>query len=336
MNNIRKKLLKKFIGESYYYVAITKKSIIVVCLIIFFILLTSAGTFAYSQGKLQPFLSKTAIWLYEKPLIGTYIQAKWLPTDYILSQVLPMKGYQTKITLGDIVQKMVAAGIIDPQKLNETYKARGGTPREMKELLSKPSHTPILVTKETSSWLINILWPLGLSNKMVINEKSPIAGKDVGNFASTGGWTLGKEENGGAYFNSVELIQLSQNQEQRVKALADSIYRPCCNNSSFFQDCNHGSAALALIELGVAQGLRDDEIYKTLLVFNSFWFPQNYTETALYFQYAKNTVWDDIDPKLLLSKEYSSASGWIASVDIPAQKIPNLLPALQSGGGCSV
>jgi hypothetical protein len=169
---------------------------------------------------------------------------------------------------------------------------------------------------------------------MTINERSPIAGKNVGKFASTGGWSLGKQANGGVYFNSVKLIPLSQQQEKRVQKLAETIYRPCCNNSAFFQDCNHGSAALALVTLGVAQGLSDKEIYKTVLRFNSFWFPYNYTTTALYLQRAKNLFWEDVDPKLLLSKDYSSISGWMANVYTPAKKIEGLLPETQGGGSC--
>ncbi len=343
-NNIRKiekevieKLIQPEKSDDYVYISISKKNILLFLLIplLLLIIALSFNYFTASELK-QNLFEKSAIWLYEKPLIKKYIPAKWLPKEYILAQVLPEKGYQTKISLGDIGKQMVAAGVIDIQKLEEIYKNRGGIPKEMKKLLTESSNKPLLVTKENSAWLINILWPLGLSNKMVINEKSPIAGQNVGSYASTGGWTLGKEQNGGAYFNTLELIKLTPNQEKRVVEIAENIYRPCCDNSSFFQDCNHGSAALGLIELGVAQGLSNEEIYKTVLVFNSYWFPQNYTETALYFQYAKNQVWNDVDPKLLLSKAYSSFSGWLLNVNKPAQKIPGLLPPAQSGGGCSV
>lgn len=57
---------------------------------------------------------------------------------------------------------------------------------------------------------------------------------------------------------------------------------------------------------------------------------------AFYFQIAKNKVWNDIDPKIILSKEYSSLSGWMKNVNTPAQNIPGLIPPTESGGGCSV
>lgn len=331
------KLLPHEKSDDYIYISLSKRSILFF-LLIPFILLTIALSFNYllTPELKQNFLGNTAVWLREKPLIKKYIPAKWLPKDYILNQVLPEKGYQTKLSFGNIGLKMVQAGVIDIQKLEEIYKNRGGIPKDMKKLLTEPSNMPILVTKENSAWLINILWPLGLSNRMLLNEQSPIAGENVGNYASTGGWTLGKEQNGGVYFNTLRLIELTPEQEKRVVAIAESIYRPCCNNSSFFQDCNHGSAALGLIELGVAQGLTDEEIYKTVLVFNSYWFPQNYTEMAFYFQHAKNKVWNDIDPKIILSKEYSSLSGWMNNIHTPAQNIPGLIPPTESGGGCSV
>ncbi len=318
------------------YITFSKRKVLFVIVVLFLLLVISVLRFLPPSSFIQTKFGTVAIAIHTVPLLGKYIPARWLPKAYIEKQVLPPEGFQTKLTLGDLGKKMVEAGVIDRKKLEESYKGRGGVPKEMKQLLTKGSDKAFVVTKENSTWIINVLWPLGLSNKMVLNEKSPIAGKDVGNFASTGGWTLGNEETGGAYFNTLKLIQLSQKEEKRVKALADSIYRPCCDNSSFFQDCNHGSAALALTELGVAQGLSDGEIYKTVLVFNAFWFPQNYTETALYFQYEKNKAWNDIDPKQLLSKEFSSISGWLANVDTPARKIPGLLPKIQGGGSCSV
>lgn len=332
----RKKGITPEIKEDYIYIPINKKKLsFLVIPLIFFLALLLLNVFIKPEVK-QSLVNKSAMWLYEKSVTRKFVQAKWLPKDYILSQVLPKDGYQTKLSLGSIGPQMVRAGVIDMQKLEELYKNRGGIPQDMKEMLRGASNTPIRVTQENSAWLLNILWPMGVANKMAINEKSPIAGENVGRFASTGGWTLGLEQNGGAYFNTLKLITLTPAQEKRVLKLGESIYRPCCDNSSFFQDCNHGSAALALIELGVAQGLSDKEIYKAVLVFNSYWFPRNYTETALYFQAAKNQIWNDVNPKIILAKEYSSISGWSTNIDTPAQQIPGLFPPAQSGGGCSV
>ena len=117
-----------------------------------------------------------------------------------------------------------------------------------------------------------------------------------------------------------------------VWRIASRTYRPCCDNSTFFQDCNHGSAALAVIALGVAQGLSDDAIYRTLLAFNSYWFTATYVETALYINVVKGTDWSGVDPSLVLSRRYSTASGWQRNVHVRAVKVPNLLPKAEDQG----
>lgn len=279
-------------------------------------------------------LNETNLALGDLPVFNMIIPSQRVITQRITEQVLPKNGFQTKVYLGDTITKLVSYEVIDKQKIEDLYKNRGGLAYWQKDILNKPSKKPLVVNSENAIFLVDILWPIGLANKMEINNQSPVAGKDVNNFASTGGWSLGREESGGTYFNKYDIIPLTPTQEAHVKYLADHIFRPCCNNSTFFQDCNHGSAALALIELGVAQKLTDEDIYKTALEFNSFWFPQNYVETALYLKRVKGTDWKNIDPKLVLSKPYSSIGGWVANVDIPARKIPDLLPQVAGGGSC--
>lgn len=253
---------------------------------------------------------------------------------FVSEEVNPTKGIQTKIILGDAVPKMVALGIIDMDKIKALYKNRGGIPPEEMKMLTEPSNVPLTIKAGNAVWLVNLLWPLGLANKMDVNNQSPVAGANVNGYASTGGWSLGQAATGGGYFNKYTLVPLTPAQEQRVLQLAQSTYRPCCDNSSFFQDCNHGSAAMAIIELGVSQNLSDADIYQTLLAFNSFWFPQNYVETALYFNIVKGVDWKGVDPKTILGKDYSSLSGWTKNVDTPVQKIPGLIPQSQNGASC--
>ncbi len=252
----------------------------------------------------------------------------------VFEEINPKNGFQSKIQLGDIVPKLVSYGVIDMTKMQNLYQGRGGIPKEEMELLTKASNKPLVISASNANWIVNLLWAIGLSNKMEINKESPIFGPDLNNFASTGGWNLGKEDSGGAYFNKYSLIPLNSSQQKRVKMIAENTYRPCCNNSTFFQDCNHGSAGMAIIELGVSEGLSDDDIYKTLLAFNAFWFPQNYNEIALYFNVIKKTDWHDVDPKLALSKDYSSITGWMKNVDTAVAKVPGLLPKSQSSGSC--
>ena len=117
--------------------------------------------------------------------------------------------------------------------------------------------------------------------------------------------------------------------------IAQNAYRPCCNNSTFYQDCNHGSALLGLLELGAAQGLSENELYREALAFNSFWFPHNYIQTALYLKAVKRTNWDKVDPKIIMGKDYSSAGGWYVNIDAKVKKLGLVLQD-RSGSNCGV
>lgn len=150
---------------------------------------------------------------------------------------------------------------------------------------------------------------------------------DVMNFASTGGWNLGAKPTSELY-SSAEIIKLSPQQQELVEKIAKTIYRPCCGNSTEFPDCNHGMAALGYIELAVAQGVSEKQIYSDLLKLNSFWFPQQYVELAAFFN-KQNIDWNKVDPKLALSSQYSSAQG-SARVRQSVQSIPGL--NTQQGG----
>ena len=120
-----------------------------------------------------------------------------------------------------------------------------------------------------------------------------------------------------------------------MMTIANNAYRSCCDNSTFFQDCNHGSALLGFLQLGAAQGLTEDELWREALAFNSFWFPQNYIQTALYLKAVKNIDWENVDPKVAMGKDYSSLSGWYVTVDKEVKRL-NLLPKQQGGSTCGV
>ncbi|OHA13626.1 MAG: hypothetical protein A3G49_05835 [Candidatus Sungbacteria bacterium RIFCSPLOWO2_12_FULL_41_11] len=93
---------------------------------------------------------------------------------------------------------------------------------------------------------------------------------------------------------------------------------------------------MGLLELGASQGLTEDELYREALAFNSFWFPQNYIQTAVYFKAVKNIDWEKVDPKIVMGKDFSSSSGWRKNV---GEKLANLglVPKAKAGGaGCGV
>lgn len=112
-------------------------------------------------------------------------------------------------------------------------------------------------------------------------------------------------------------------------------YRPCCDNSTFFQDCNHGSALLGLLELAASQGATSEDLYRIALVANSYWFPENYAKTALYFLHFEHKNWREVDPVRVLGADFSSASGWRQNVDARLQEAGVSLPGAPGGqSGC--
>lgn len=250
----------------------------------------------------------------------------------IVSQVTPSAGINTGISFGDSIPKLIAGGALDPTKLRSL--SGGGLPDWVERLLAAPSREPILFSQETALYLVNLLWPLGLSTRAAFNEKSPINTLRIPSFASTGGWRLGREKNGYVYFNKIDAIKMAGKQEAMVLDAATKTFRPCCDNSTFFQDCNHGSALLGLMELAASQGATPDRLYQIALVANSYWFSEEYAKTALYFWRFQNRSWGEIAPQLILSRDFSSLSGWkrnvndrLLEVKVKPPSAPGNLPA---------
>ncbi|MBI4038043.1 hypothetical protein HY387_00095 [Candidatus Daviesbacteria bacterium] len=244
----------------------------------------------------------------------------------IKQEVLPQQGYTTSLKWKNLGKQLVDAGAIDKQKYEEIFAGS----EEMK-YLEGSSEDNIKIDENNSRFLVNTFWALGLANKSRVLEEGPMrtSGNDTANFASTGGWTLGKMDAMKLY-SSEPIIPLTDEQQELVTKIAQNVYRPCCGNSTYFPDCNHGMAALGYIEWAVYNGLGEDQIYKDLLAFNSYWFPQTYVEMAVYFD-KQGTKWATVNPKLALSADYSSAQG--------AQRIQQAVqnvPGIQSqGGSCS-
>ncbi len=256
--------------------------------------------------------------------------------DQAVAHVLPKHGFQSRIALKDSIFKLVKYGVIDRGKFFAIYGRKGPQPAELAQVLTDPSDRPILLTAANASGYVDILWPIGLANHMAINAQSPLYGSPV-EFASTAGWTLGREKSGVIYFNRFPIVRLTPPQERRVVRIANATYRPCCDNSTFFQDCNHGSALLGLLQLGVSQGLSERELYREALAFNAFWFPDNYVQTALFFQVVRKTRWAGVDPRLALSYDYSALSLWQQNVAARLAKIKGLIPPAPGGGAwCGV
>jgi hypothetical protein len=245
------------------------------------------------------------------------------PVPDVYGQVTPSAGIRTNVAFRDSIAKLVAAGAIDPEK----YRAYAGAlPAWVERTFTSSSNDLIVFSRETAPHLLVLLWAVGLANKAAFNAQSPIATVRIPGFASTGGWSLGRQPDGYVYFNSVKAVSLTDRQEGLVLKVASRTYRPCCDNPTFFQDCNHGSALLGLLLIAASQGMTSEDLYRTALAANAYWFSENYAKTALYFAHFHLVTWRELDPSLILGRELSSSSGWSRNVDQPLRRAGVKLP----------
>ncbi len=243
----------------------------------------------------------------------------------LLSVVLPEDGIELPVVWGSLGKQLVDGGVIDEEKLETLYSQRGGLDEEMKRLLEQDGEK-IVMTEQNASTLLNILWALGLANKNTILDNGPMQDSKyggAGNFASTGGWTLARDD-AMDHYSKHKLIELTDKQQELVENVSKGIFRPCCGNSTYFPDCNHGMAMLGLLELMASQGANEEEMYKVALQVNAYWFPETYLTIAKYMK-SQGVEWSKVDPKLVLGESFSSASGY--------RRILAQVEPVQSGGG---
>lgn len=248
----------------------------------------------------------------------------------ISQEVFAAEGLELPISWGDLGRRMIADGVIDEAKFRALFE--GGLSNHDEQMLTGNMDQPVIMTQENSRFILDVLWAFGLANKNDILDHGemtdPKYGGDASKFASTGGWTLAK----GAGFDHYSMhgyVSLTPEQQDLVDKVSRGIYRPCCGNSTHFPDCNHGMAMLGLLELMAKNGATEEEMYKVALQVNAFWFPQTYIDLATYFK-EQGQDWSEVDPKVVLGQEYSSAQGYQQT----RQKIKSLPKPEQGGGGC--
>src|SRR3989338_1681423 len=283
------------------------------------------GALVYSANARKDIRGKTEI------AVKTNKTEKIIEDNYE-QKVIPEDGVVLPAKWGALGAKMASVGAIDKVKLEELYANRGGLNDKERNLLEGLDNGYLKITPENSGFVLNLLWALGLGNKNEILENGPMTDKKyggAGGFASTGGWTLA---DGGAmnHYSKHRFIVLTPEQQTLVEKVSRGIYRPCCGNSVYFPDCNHGMAMLGLLELMASQGVSEEEMYKAALAVNSYWFPDTYLTIAMYMQ-GKGVAWQDVSPKEMLGANYSGAAGF--------QNISSQVntPSGQGGsGGCGV
>jgi len=246
-------------------------------------------------------------------------------------EVMPSNGVALPVTWGDLGKRLVASGVIDEAQFKALYAGRGGIPTDMQTLLDSSSSGQLVITQQNAATLLNLLWAFGLANKNPILENGPMRDPQyggAGRFASTGGWTLAQGDVM-AHYGAHAFVTLASDEQALVERVAKNIYRPCCGNSVYFPDCNHGMAMLGLLEIMAAQGATEDQMYKAALAVNSYWFPDNYLTIAQYLK-SKGIDWSAVNPKDILAANFSSAQGYqqIVAQTQPVQS--------KSSGGCGV
>jgi hypothetical protein len=292
-------------------------------------------------------------------IAGVWIYTTELKTSYILKNsggqppkfeevITPSKGVVLPVTWGDLGTQLVNAGVIDVEKFMAIYNQRGGITDEYKNLLRERSNGTLTITKDNAGYLLNLFWALGLANKNEILEKGEMIQPQyggAGNFASTGGWTIAKG-NAMDHYSRHTFFSLTSQQQALVDKISKGIYRPCCSNSTHFPDCNHGMAMLGLLELMASQGVSEQDMWKTALAVNAYWFPETYTTIATYMN-NKGIEWKNVDPQEILGMDYSSAQGYskIAAHVVASQQQKGKsdcgvdtgeTPPPQRQGGCGI
>ncbi|OJT94710.1 MAG: hypothetical protein JJ59_01315 [Candidatus Micrarchaeum sp. AZ1] len=254
-------------------------------------------------------------------------------TAALLSELFPRQGFKTPVKLNNIVPELVDSGALNLSKVEGLY-GKNLTQQEF-DVLTKPSYTNLTLNTSNANFYLLIFWALGISNKnSILSNFSADANSSnftVANLASVGGWTLGTNSSGMAYFNKLQLLSLTPIAQGEMYYVATHTYRPCCDNPTAFPDCNHGAALLALMELGSSQGLNESQLYTLALQAQTLWFPSYYATTALELQYKNVSYWNN--PQLVLGKNYSSLSGWYYNSYGPL-KANNQLPSLGQAAAC--
>ena len=186
------------------------------------------------------------------------------------------EGTALPVGWGDLGAKMISVGVIDAEKFESLYAGSAILDDDARKLLYETDNGNLEMTQKNSGVILNLLWALGLGNKNDVLDFGPM--KDpryggAGNFASTGGWILAKGDAMEHYSRHPFMI-LTEEQQKLVERVAKNVYRPCCSNSTYFPDCNHGMAMLGFLELMASQGVGEKEMYDYAAKVNAYWFPE--------------------------------------------------------------
>ena len=251
----------------------------------------------------------------------------------LAAQVVPKTGYTLSFKWGDSVHKLVEAGALNPSNLSILLNNSKEPLTPVEKAILNGTYTGYVQFNSTNVEFVQlVLWSLGINNNNtivnngpIINASIPYANSINNNvtlkqklnqnvtpqwvasryFASTGGYgPIGKLQLG-----MLNILSISPSEQIIADYTAENSYRPCCNNPTAFPDCNHGAAALGLIELLASQGANQSQIFTAVKYFNQYQFPQQYSEIAAYFDsHGKN--YSQVSSNEVMGYNFSSLSGY--------------------------
>ncbi|MEK7652636.1 MAG: hypothetical protein AAB334_01680 [Patescibacteria group bacterium] len=306
---------------------------------------TDKRNFALSVSIVITALILGFAWIYTVKLKISLQAKNQIETE---TQLSVEEAIELPLRWDNLGVQMIDAGVINQEAFESIYAQRGGLDSQEKQLLLGKSNGTIKINQQNAGFFLNFLWAFGLSNKNSILENGPMMDPQYGgteNFASTGGWTIA---NGNImnHYSAHSFVVLTKEQQELVERVSKNIYRPCCGNSTYFPDCNHGMAMLGLLELLAAQGIDEQTIYKVALEVNKLWFPEQYNVITQYLLNNNKNI-ENINPREILGINYSSASGYgriLQSVGPQPSKDSvncsiggeSTAPAQSSGSGCGI
>lgn len=269
----------------------------------------------------------------------------------LAAQITPTTGYILSFKWGDSIHKLVETGALNVSNLSiilNRFK-QPLTPVE-KEILNGTYEGHIQFNSTNTEFTQLVLWSLGINNNNTILNEGPLI--NVSNqyanqinsnasskqrvtpeyvashyFASTGGYgPLGNLQLGG-----LNIISLNPQQQALMYNVATHSYRPCCDNPTAFPDCNHGAAALGLIELLASHNANEIQMYNAIRDFYQYQFPQQYMEIAAYFD-SQGVNYSQVDSSEVMGYNFSSYSG---NANVNNYLIKNGILQQPSGSGAS-
>ncbi len=253
----------------------------------------------------------------------------------IAEQVYPVQGFTLPVKWGSIPNQLVDSGALNLSFVEGSL-ISANQPLTNGELglLNGTNKGNVTFSHGSALFTLYMLWAVGINNRNPIINNGPVMnyGGSPYDLASTSGYgPLGKLSLG-----NLSLIGLNASQQDLVDMIASNVYRPCCNNPAMFPDCNHGAAQLGLIELMATQGKNETQIYNALKEFNSFYYPQQYFDTAVFFDYTQGRSWNSVPADDVLGYNFSSATGYSNVYKVlESSNVLNQVGS-SSGGSCSV